>query len=262
VIVPSHLPDIPEVREKLSKYYMSMQRADKGLERIIEILKESGKWDNTIILFTSDNGRPFVGAKSNLYEPGIRLPFVFRDPGQEKKGIATDAMVSFTDIAPTLLDYAGVEPGTYPMHGRSFRAQVGQEQSTGFDEVYASHSLHEIQMYYPMRMVRDRKYKLIWNLAYEQTFPLGGGSSAFARFIERNELKTIGKRTVKDYLQRPQFELYDLENDPDEVNNLAYQEEYREVFEIYREKLYGFQEETGDIWKVYRDYEKVKGLIN
>ncbi len=262
VIVPAHLPDIPEVREDLARYYMSMQRADKGLARLIEILKSTGQWNNTVILFTSDNGRPFPGAKPNLYDPGIRLPFVFRDPGQAKQGVTTDAMVSFVDITPTLLDYAGVDPSHYAFHGRSFRSQVGREKSEGFDTVYASHTFHEIQMYYPMRMIRDRKYKLIWNLAWEQTFPLGGGSRSFPDFVKRNDLEFLGTRSVKAFLDRPRFELYDMEEDPDEVHNLAYRPGYREILEKYRQKLYDFQENTGDIWKTYQHYDDVYELIH
>lgn len=261
VIVPSHLPDIQEVREKLAIYYMSMQRADKGLKHLIEVLKETGKWDNTVILFVSDNGRPFPNAKTNLYDPGIRLPFVFRNPYQNTQGIVTDAMVNYADITPTLLDFAGVDLSHYKFHGRSFRSQLDKTKSIGFDTVYASHTFHETQMYYPMRMIRDRNYKFIWNLAFEQPYPLGVGAKEFAGFIERNNLKYIGKRKVSDYLQRPQYELYDLNADTEEVNNLAYKPKYKAMMEYYIKRLYSFQHTTGDIWDVYQDYEAVRKLV-
>ena len=261
VIVPEHMPDNQHTREKLAKYYMSAQRADKGLTRLMEILKESGQWDNTVILFTSDNGRPFVGAKPNLWDTGIRMPFVFRDPFINKKGISTDAMINFCDITPTLLDYAGVDINKYHFHGRSFRNQVNLEQSKGFDTIYASHTFHEIQQYYPMRMIRDRNYKLIWNLAYQQTFPLGGGAKKFPEFINKYNLTHLGKRKLEDFLQRPQFELYDMNKDPNEVNNLAYKPEYADLLEFYKQKLYTFQENTGDIWKIYQLYDDVSELV-
>jgi N-sulfoglucosamine sulfohydrolase len=146
IIVPEHLPDVPAIREELAKYYMSTQRADKVLLKLTQILKETGQWENTIILFTSDNGRPFPGAKVNLYEPGIKLPFVFRNPFQSKQNVVTDAMISFTDITPTLLDFAGVDISKYGFHGRSFKSQLDKEKSVGFDTIYASHTFHEIQM--------------------------------------------------------------------------------------------------------------------
>lgn len=261
VIVPSHLPDVPEIREKLAKYYMSMQRADKGLDRIIEILKESGQWENTIVLFTSDNGRPFYGAKPNLWDPGIRMPFVFRDPFIDREGETCNAMIDFCDITPTLLDYAGVDNSKYDFHGRSFRRQLEKETHDGFDEIYASHCFHSIQQYYPMRMVRDRKYKLIWNLAYEQTFPMAGSAKSFPEFVKKHDLKFLGKRKLKDFLKRPRFELYDMENDPDEVNNLAYKPEFKEVLNKYKQKLYQFQERTEDPWALYQNYEEVSALV-
>jgi len=261
VIVPEHLPDIPEIREELAKYYMSAERADKGLLKLIEILKETGHWDDTIILFTSDNGRPFTGAKANLYEPGIRLPFVFRNPFQDKQGISTDAMINFTDITPTLLDFAGVDISKYNFHGRSFKDQLGVEKSVGFDTVFASHTFHEIQMYYPMRMIRDREYKFIWNLAYGQYFPLGVVGKHFLDLVSRNNLEFIGKRKVRDYLIRPKFELYNLSKDPNEINNLAYNPEYAELVKFYKNRLNKFQKDTDDIWDIYQDYEELENYV-
>jgi N-sulfoglucosamine sulfohydrolase len=261
VIVPAHLPDIPEIRQELALYYMSTQRADKGLQRLTEILKEAGKWENTLVIFTSDNGRPFVGAKANLWDPGIQLPFVVKEPNPTVKGIVTDAMISFADITPTILDYAGVDATGYRFHGRSFRSQVPLEKSQGFDTVFASHTFHEIQQYYPMRMIRTREYKLIWNLEYEKTFPLGLGSRNFPDFIKRNELEVLGKRPLENFLKRPQFELYHMVSDPDEIRNLAYDPEYAHILESLRERLFRFQDETGDIWSLYRHYGEVRELL-
>jgi len=261
VIVPEHLPDVPSVREELAKYYMSAQRADKALLKLTQILKETEQWENTIILFTSDNGRPFPGAKINLYDPGIKLPFVFRNPHQNKQNIVSDAMVSFTDITPTLLDFAGVDISKYNFHGHSFKSQLNKEKSIGFDTVYASHTFHEIQMYYPMRMIRDRQYKFIWNLESQKPFHLGVGTDAFINLIKNNNLTHIGKRKVKDYLQRPKFELYDLKNDPHEINNLADDSAYDKLVKTYKSKLNTFQNTTDDPWKIYQNYEKLEKLV-
>ncbi len=252
VVVPDHLPDAPFIREELARYYMSTQRADKGLIRLIEILKASGEWENTIVIFTSDNGRPFPGAKSNLYDPGIKMPFVVMDPAQTNKGITCDALINFADITPTLLDYAGVNPEPYHFHGRSFRSTVGKEHVDGFDTTFASHTFHEVTQHYPMRMIRDRKYKFIWNLAYGQKFPMGGTwGSHFWEWLVENDKEYMGKRKVEDYLYRPQFELYDMQNDQHEVNNLACKEEYNDLVDYYKARIRKLQENTSDPWKVY-----------
>jgi N-sulfoglucosamine sulfohydrolase len=263
VIVPPHMNDTPENRAELAKYYMSMQRADKGLQHLMKILKESGQWDNTIILFTSDNGRPFMGAKPNLYDPGIRLPFIFRDPRQDKKGLATDAMVSFTDIAPTLLDYAGADLDLFGFHGRSFRELIQKGRAPGFDTVYASHCFHELQQPYHMRMIKDRKFKFIWNLNYEMTYPiLGRRAEEMARAIAKGQLERVGERPIKDFLKRPQYELYDMTTDPNELKNLAYDPVYEEQVHFYINKLYRFQEKTNDPWKNYQGFAKLQQFMN
>ena len=111
VTIPPYLLDTPEVREELAQYYMSVQRADSGLLKLIEILKEAGQWDNTLIINVSDNGLPFPGgAKTNFYEPGIRLPCVVRNPHQKKSGTVCNAMVTWADFAPTILDASLIKP--------------------------------------------------------------------------------------------------------------------------------------------------------
>jgi N-sulfoglucosamine sulfohydrolase len=261
VIVPEHLPDIPQIREDLAKYYMSAQRADKGLLKLIEILKESGQWDNTVVLFISDNGRPFPGAKSNLYDPGILMPMILRNPFQEKKGIITDALVNYADITPTLLDFASVDIDKYHFHGRSFRSQLNREKSEGFDTTFASHTFHEIQMYYPMRMIRDRKYKFIWNLSWEQRFPLGVGTKGFVKLVQDNNLEYLGNRPISQYIRRPKYELYDLTGDPHELHNLAEKNEYRDLVNYYKERLFSFQNRTDDFWKIYQEYDLMERIV-
>jgi N-sulfoglucosamine sulfohydrolase len=140
-----------------------------GNRALIEILKQTGKYENTLIIYISDNGVAFPGAKTTLYEPGIRLPCIVKAPGQ-KKGYIQNGLISWTDITPTILDYAQVDHKEN-FHGRSFKKLVESENTDGWNEVFASHSLHEVTMYYPMRMVRGEKYKLIYNLAHQLPYP-------------------------------------------------------------------------------------------
>ena len=257
VIVPPYLPDSPECRSELAKYYGSVQRADGGLLRLINILKETGRWDDTLIIYISDNGIAFPGAKTTLYEPGMRLPCVVRSPFAKKNGVVTDAMVTWADIAPTIMDFAGVLPKEPPFHGRSFLSVLETEHPKGFDEIYASHTFHEITMYYPMRVVRGRKYKLIWNIAHGLDYPFASdlwASETWQGVLSRGE-KFYGKRSVDAYLHRPKFELYDLENDPHEVNNLADDPRCAKVLEELKTKLKAFQERTKDPWILKWKYE-------
>ncbi|MBN1125726.1 MAG: sulfatase-like hydrolase/transferase [Sedimentisphaerales bacterium] len=257
VIVPPYLPDSPECREELAKYYDSVERADKGLLQLLQILKQTGHWKDTVVIYLSDNGIAFPGAKTTLYEPGMRLPCVVRNPFAGKKGIVTDAMVNYADIAPTILDLCDATPKEYSFHGRSFTSVLDQEHPDGWDEIYASHTFHEITMYYPMRVVRDRRYKLIWNIAYGLEYPFASdlyASATWQGVLKRKE-KFYAKRRVEAYLHRPKFELYDLQNDPDEVNNLAEDPKYETILEELKTKLRNFQKRTNDPWILKWEYE-------
>jgi N-sulfoglucosamine sulfohydrolase len=193
-----------------------------------------------------------------VYDPGIHLPLIIKQPQNAGAGVVSNAMVSWTDIAPTLLDYAGAgKETTMHMHGRSLKPVMQQGDHIARDTVFASHTFHEIEMYYPMRVVRTRKYKFIWNIAHKLDYPLTLDliySSSWKAFLQTG--KTIyGKRPVADFLKRPAFELYDLEKDPHEVKNLADHPDYQSVKNAMMKRLQQFQTETGDPWVRKWDFE-------
>jgi N-sulfoglucosamine sulfohydrolase len=252
VIVPPFLPDSPACRAELAEYYESVSRADAGLGRLIEVLKQAGKYDDTLIIYIADNGIPFPGAKTTLYEPGIRLPCVVRNPYAKNHGVVSGAMVSWVDIAPTILDFAGIDADDADsLHGRSFLPTLDEEQPTGWDEIFASHTFHEVTMYYPMRAVRSGRYKLIWNIAHPLPFPFASDlwdSATWQDSFHRGTEFQYGKRSIKSLVHRPEFELYDLERDPDEIHNLAPVPAHRKVFKELQNKLKDLQRRTGDPW--------------
>ncbi len=253
VPVPSFLPDTPECRAELAQYYQSVSRMDQGVGRLLSMLQEAGVYDNTVIIYISDNGIAFPGAKTTVYDPGLRLPCIVRTPRQTHRNITSDAMISWVDIAPTILEMAGGIPEEADFHGRSFAGTVNGQRSSGFDEIYASHTFHEVTMYYPMRAVRTRRFKLIRNLAHELEFPFAADlkkSSAWQSVIRRGE-QHYGKRTIEALLHRPEWELYDLDNDPYEVNNLAGDSRYRSDFDVLKKKLDDFRRRTDDPWAGY-----------
>ena len=107
VTIPHFLSDTPETREELAQYYQSVSRIDQGVARLVKILKEAGLYEKTMIVFTSDHGMAFAGGKTTVYEGGLRVPFVVRNPYEKKRGIRHSAMISHVDITPTLLDFGG-----------------------------------------------------------------------------------------------------------------------------------------------------------
>ena len=255
--VPPFLPDKPEVRQELAEYYQAVSRADQGLGRLVQALKNTGHWDDTVLFYLSDNGIPFPGAKTTVYEPGIHLPLVVRSPQQAKRGVVTKAMATWADITPTILDYTGAKGPDYPLHGRSFISVLEEPDPPGWDEIYASHTFHEITMYYPMRVIRTRRYKLILNLAHELPYPFASdlyGSLTWQGVLKRGD-KIYGRRTVDAYVHRPRYELYDLQADPDELVNLADRPEHQQTLAELGGKLRNWQEKTKDPWVIKYQHE-------
>lgn len=261
VLVPSHLPDTVECRAELAEYYQSVSRMDQGIGRLIDILKRAGGYDNTLIIYISDNGMAFPGAKTTLYEPGMKLPCIARAPGHSRPGFVQPALVSWADITPTILDAAGALPpeADTQFDGVSFLSAIKDDVTVGNrrNEVYASHSLHEITMYYPMRVVRTERYKLIYNLANTLDFPFALDliqSPTWISIIRSGE-KYYGKRSIEAFIRRPRFELYDLENDPDEIRNLIDDPVHVQTKNELIVRLKAFQTRSRDPWLHKWNYE-------
>jgi N-sulfoglucosamine sulfohydrolase len=250
VIVPAHLPDLPEVRRDVADYYESISRLDSGVGLLLEALRETGHGDDTLVIYLSDNGRAFPGAKTTLYDEGIHLPLIIASRVQGKGGVRNSAMVSWVDIVPTILDWARAPPSGQQLAGRSLLPILEQPDPPGWDRVFASHGFHEIQQYYPMRALRTRQYKYIVNLASPLEFPIAGdiASSPTWQAIAARPSVGLGARTTQKFLHRPPEELYDLRKDPSEVDNLAADPAHREVLERMRAEMTKFRADTHDPW--------------
>jgi len=261
VPVPYHLPDQPEVRAELAEFYESVARLDHGVGLVLKALADAKKADDTLVIFVSDNGIPFPGAKTTLYDSGIHLPLLVRKPGA-KAGVVCDAMASWTDIAPTVLDWCGVKPAPVgkkdaPLPGRSLLPVLERTKTEGWDEVFASHQFHEITMYYPMRAVRTRTHKYILNIAHGLEYPFASdlwGSDMWQGVLKRKD-PLMGKRSVAAYVKRPKEELYDIATDPNELKNLAADAGSANVLEEMRAKLAAWRNKTADPWLIKDKHE-------
>ncbi|MFW6161545.1 MAG: sulfatase [Planctomycetota bacterium] len=258
VVVPSYLPDTPETRAELAQYYQSVARLDRGIGRLIQILQDAGKYDNTVILYISDNGAAFPVAKTTVYEPGMHLPLLVRSPLHRSRGTSCDGLVTWADITPTTLDFAGALEDRDRFFGDSFKGIIDQPSPSDWrGEVYASHSFHEITNYYPMRVVRTHRHKFIWNIAHQLDYSFASDlyRSATWQGALRDGLERFGARTIDAYVHRPRFELYDLQADPDETRNLADDPAHADLVQAFCEKLRAFQEQTHDPWLHKWEYE-------
>jgi N-sulfoglucosamine sulfohydrolase len=256
VTLPYFLPDQLDARKDLADYYQAVHRLDQGVGMVLDALKETKHTDDTLVIFLSDNGIPFPGAKTTLYDSGVHLPLLVSSPLQKRRGVVNSALVSWVDIMPTILDWAGAKgPGN--LAGRSFLPILEEEKPKGWDVVYGSHQFHEVTMYYPMRMVRTRTHKYLRNLAHKLDYPFASdlyNSPTWQGILKRGD-KSLGKRTVKQYVHRPLEELYDLEKDPHELKNLAADPKYATVLAEMRKRMRAWQEKTNDPWLVKYHYE-------
>jgi N-sulfoglucosamine sulfohydrolase len=229
--VPAYLPDTPEMRKDLRKYYGSVQLADACAGAIIQELKNKGVYDNTLIIYTGDQGEPYHRAKASPYYAGLHVPFVVAGPHVKSNDIS-DYLISLIDIMPTILDFLDIEiPKT--VQGKSLKSVLeGQSQSiTGRTYVFGEHNSHGpvVAEHYPSRMVFDGRYYYIRNLMPNKTYLLpadlmeekGWGNHSYQATLKAKTSHPIQYQLLKTLESgRPAEELYDMENDPGQLNNL------------------------------------------
>lgn len=255
VVIPSHLPDLPAIRDDLAEYYESVSRLDSGIGLLLQELAAAGHADDTLVIYLSDNGRPFPAGKDTLYREGIHLPLIVRAPGQREAGVRNDAMVSWIDIVPTILDWtkaAVAKNYRYaPLPGRSLLPILEQRSVQGWDRVFTTRSFHEITQYYPIRGVRTRQFSYFLNLDPNLTYPVAGdiAQSPSWKAIQSPPGVKLGRRTLEAYLRRPAEELYDLAADPDELVNVAADPKYAAVLADLRSQLNEWRTATHDPWQ-------------
>ncbi len=256
VVVPPFLPDLPEVRAELAEYYQAIARLDRGIGRLVGHLEAAGVLDDTVILYLSDNGAAFPLAKTTLYEPGMALPLVIRDPRRSTAGATASALVTWADLAPTVLDLAGAPELAERMFGESLVPLLDDPDAEGRDHVFASHSFHQVTGYYPMRVVRGRRWKLIHNIAWKLDHPTAADLHASATWqATLREGAALGERSVDSYVHRPRVELYDLATDPLELDDRASDPAQADRVAEMTALLRDFQVATRDPWAHKWSYE-------
>lgn len=256
--VPKYLADTPAMREDLAKYYGSVQLADACAGAIIQTLKDKGLLENTLIIYTGDQGEPYHRAKASPYNAGLHVPFVVSGPNvlKDKK---TDALISHIDIMPTILEYLEISiPET--VQGQSIKPILeGKDDSKKERKyVFGEHNSHgpSRKEHYPSRMVFDGRYYYIQNLIHEKTYELpadlmmekGWGNLSYQATLDAKESHPVEYTLLKQLESgRPFEELYDMQNDPGQITNLAgnttlkaKQKELKTTLETWRVK-------TGDI---------------
>jgi arylsulfatase A-like enzyme len=246
VIVPPYLPDHPLIRKELAQYYDEITRFDAHVGRVRAELDRQGVLDRTFVVYLSDNGMPFPRAKTTLYDSGIHTPLIVRYPPLVEPGTVQKGLASTIDVAPTILELAGVEQTT--MQGRSLIPMLEDPAAAGREAVFAEANWHDFEKF--TRAVRTERFLLIRNYYWDK--PLWNSVDSINSITWKGfmEMHRAGKLTpAQAFLfvePRPFEELYDLDEDPYSLENVVDDPEYRPELNKVRTLLDNWRVETND----------------
>jgi uncharacterized sulfatase len=229
VRLPPYYPQVELAKRDWANGLEAMQIVDREVGAVLERLEKEGLAGNTVVFIIGDNGRCMPRGKQFLYDGGIQVPIIVRWPGKIKSGEVNDNLVTTIDISKTILDIAGVKTD-YSLHGLNLLNRESDDREFIFAARDKMDSTHDA-----MRAVRSNKFKLIHNLMPERAY------CQFNNYKERNYpvlalLNVMNLRGELTHEQaqfmagsKPEFELYDLEKDPWELNNLAEHPDYQNI---------------------------------
>lgn len=250
VKLPPYLLDTPETRESFSKYLAEITYYDSQVGEILALLKKHGLAENTLVIVTSEQGNQFPFAKWTCYDAGLQSGMIASWPGRVPKGKKTAAMVEFVDLCPTFIEAAnGVVPKG--LDGKSFLPVLEGKADDHKQHVYGLMTTKGIlngSDHYGIRSVRSKTHKLIVNLTPEVEFRNIAMKSPSFQSWEKRAAKGDQRAAylVNRYKNRPAIELYNIVNDPSELNNIAGEKENVEIILTLREKLDDWMKEQGD----------------
>lgn len=251
--LPPYYPDTPLVRKDWARSYELMTAVDYQVADVLQQLDEDGLADNTVVFFWSDHGVGLPRAKRWLYDSGTRAPLIVRIPeklrvrGQGMPGTVDEQLVSFLDLAPTVLRLAGV-PLPDQLQGRPF---LGADLPPQRQYVYGARDRMD-ERYDIIRSVRDKRYRYIrnyeWFKPYYQHMNTAEGSPVMQelrRVHAEGKLRPEARQFMAD--DKPKEELYDLQSDPHEVKNLAGNPEMGAVLSRLRRAHEHWARQTRDV---------------
>ncbi|MFN3420362.1 MAG: sulfatase [Armatimonadota bacterium] len=237
VKVPEFLPDAPQVRHDVAELNAAVKQVDESVGQIIAALKKHKLWDNTLLIFTTDHGIAFPGAKATLFDPGIEVALLMHGPDEFNGGKVIDGMVSNADLMPTLCEVAGVEPPEN-LDGKSLLPLVQGRVDKLHEQIFVELTYHAA--YDPMRGIRTERFKYIRSFA-DRPFWLppnvdNGLTKDWYRENRPEVFKTLRTREM----------LFDLQNDPLERTNLASDQKFEAILNEMRTKLEQWMGATDD----------------
>ncbi len=254
--VPSGLPDLPEVRADLASYYRSLQTVDYCVGVVLETLKASGKADNTLVIFTSDQGYCFYRAKATVYDAGVRVPLIVSGSGVTQIGRFSPELACHIDYMPTILDYLGI-PVPATVQGVSLKPLLENKKSASTRHyVFAESHSHGPgpSEFYPQRSVTDGRFRYHRNLMPKRTYvpPADAvelknwGNISYQAILGCGKEFPRQRELVNRTYNRPAEELYDLHSDPDEMMNLISDRRFADHHQRMKQEMNRWMKDTND----------------
>jgi len=246
VIVPPYYPDNEIVRKEIARNYSNLYEMDSIAGVFLDELEAEGLLDNTIVFFYSDHGGPLPRQKREIYDTGLKVPLIIRFPNQQMAGKTVEELVSFVDFAPTLLSLVNINVPDY-MQGQAF---LGNQQSTPRKYIYAARDRLDDE-YDMVRGIRDTRFKFFKNFQPEKPYIMDIEyrlqMDLMNELIRAHETGELNEKQELWFAQsKPEEELYDLDVDPYELNNLIDDPAYEYKAEELRTALNEWMDDIDD----------------
>jgi N-sulfoglucosamine sulfohydrolase len=243
----------PEVLKGTADYYNCLSRLDTGIGALLAGLEKSGRSRNTLVIYLGDHGAEMPRGKMTSYEGGVRIPLLMRWPVRLPAGSVIPQLISTVDLFPTLLQACGLPPLDH-LAGRSLLPLFQSPQPAWREHLFTEFTAHWPESYFPSRTVRDDRYKLIVNLLPDTPNPVskiylndrGSKKPGFEEIVHSDLLPAAFHAAYDTFARPPEFELYDLQDDPLELNNLAADPAHTETLKRLRTVLDDWRQQTAD----------------
>ncbi len=247
LVLPPHFVDNKETRLAFAKYLAEIDMLDRQFGDVMKALKNAGKENTTLVMFSGEQGPQFPGGKWTSWDYGQKSGFLVRTPEGFGRGTTSEALIQYEDVLPTIISYAGGKiPGG--LDGLSFLPVLQGLKNEHREWAYGVHNNFPEGTPYPIRSIRDDHYKLIVNLTprasyFEKHLMVSVYWKSWVRDAKTNK---AAKYWVDRYVTRPETELYDTTVDPWELNNLAADVKMKPVIEKMKTKLLKWMDQQGD----------------
>ena len=253
LVMPENCIGDRRMREIFTHYLAEVRALDDEVGSVLETLTECGELDNTLVLFLGEQGPQLPGGKWTCWYPGVHSALLARYPARIRPGRVSDAVVQYEDLLPTFIDLAGGRRRR-ELDGKSFKKVLFGEQAKARRYAYAMHNNCTAGNAYPIRSIRDGRYVLIWNLLPDSSFcktfmdlrKPANRKGWWPVWTDAAKRDSVARRLIGRYVHRPEFEFYDLADDPWEMNNRIGDPAYRARIDRMKRELKGWMKRQGD----------------